>query len=147
MILHGYYHGAHLLVDRLYHLYIIYIMDDLLLSYKIINKIAPEHLHLQSSEKQTILKYVNNAGGIFLGDYSTEAFGDYVVGTNHILPTSGAAKFSSGLGVLDFMKKSSIVEINKSSFDKLSKHVENISDVENLDAHKLSVTIRQTKQN
>ena len=126
---------------------LIVLMDDLLLSYKIINKIAPEHLHLQSSEKQTILKYVNNAGGIFLGDYSTEAFGDYVVGTNHILPTSGAAKFSSGLGVLDFMKKSSIVEINKSSFDHLSKHVENISDVENLDAHKLSVTIRQTKQN
>ena len=126
---------------------LIVVMDDLLLSYKIINKIAPEHLHLQSSEKQNILKYVNNAGGIFLGNYSTEAFGDYVVGTNHILPTSGAAKFSSGLGVLDFMKKSSIVEINKSSFDKLSKHVENISDVENLDAHKLSVTIRQTKQN
>ena len=126
---------------------LIVLMDDLLLSYKIINKIAPEHLHLQSSEKQNILKNVNNAGGIFLGNYSTEAFGDYVVGTNHILPTSGAAKFSSGLGVLDFMKKSSIVEINKSSFDKLSKHVENISDVENLDAHKLSVTIRQTKQN
>ena len=126
---------------------LIVVMDDLLLSYKIINKIAPEHLHLQSSEKQNILKNVNNAGGIFLGNYSTEAFGDYVVGTNHILPTSGAAKFSSGLGVLDFMKKSSIVEINKSSFDNLSKHVENISDVENLDAHKLSVTIRQTKQN
>ena len=126
---------------------LIVVMDDLLLSYKIINKIAPEHLHLQSSEKQNILKYVNNAGGIFLGNYSTEAFGDYVVGTNHILPTSGAAKFSSGLGVIDFMKKSSIVEINKSSFDNLSKHVENISDVENLDAHKLSVTIRQTKKN
>ncbi len=126
---------------------LIIVMDDLLLSYKIINKIAPEHLHLQSSEKENILKNVNNAGGIFIGNYSTEAFGDYVVGTNHILPTSGAAKFSSGLGVIDFMKKSSIVEINKSSFDNLSKHVENISDVENLDAHKLSVTIRQTKQN
>ncbi len=125
---------------------LIIIMDDLLLSYKIINKIAPEHLHLQSSEKQNILKNVSNAGGIFLGNYSTEAFGDYVVGTNHILPTSGAAKFSSGLGVIDFMKKSSIVEINKSSFNNLSKHVENISDVENLDAHKLSVTIRQTKK-
>ncbi len=126
---------------------LIVFMDDLLLSHKIINKIAPEHLHLQSSEKQNILKNINNAGGIFVGNYSTEAFGDYVAGTNHILPTSGAAKFSSGLGVIDFMKKSSIVEINKSSFDNLSKHVENISDVENLDAHKLSVTIRQTKQN
>ena len=124
---------------------LIILIDDLNLSYKIINRIGPEHLHLQSSEKEEILKKVNNAGGIFLGDYSTEAFGDYVAGTNHVLPTSGAAKFSSGLGVIDFMKKSSLVEINKKSFNELSKHVENIADVENLDAHKLSVTIRQTK--
>ena len=123
---------------------LIILIDDLNLSYKIINRIGPEHLHLQSSEKEEILKKVNNAGGIFLGDYSTEAFGDYVAGTNHVLPTSGAAKFSSGLGVIDFMKKSSLVEINKKSFNELSKHVENIADVENLDAHKLSVKIRQT---
>ena len=64
------------------------ILDDLKLSYEIINKIAPEHLHLQSKEKEMIFKNVNNVGGIFLGDYSTEAFGDYVAGTNHILPTS-----------------------------------------------------------
>ena len=124
---------------------LIILIDELNLSYEIINKIGPEHLHLQSSKKEEILKKVNNAGGIFLGDYSTEAFGDYVAGTNHVLPTSGAAKFSSGLGVIDFMKKSSLVEINKTSFNALSKHVENIADVENLDAHKLSVTIRQTK--
>jgi len=124
---------------------LIILLDDLNLSSEIINKIAPEHLHLQSSENEEILKKVNNAGGIFLGNYSTEAFGDYVAGTNHVLPTSGAAKFSSGLGVIDFMKKSSIVEINKTSFNLLSKHVENIADVEKLDAHKLSVTIRQTK--
>jgi histidinol dehydrogenase len=124
---------------------LIILIDDLNLSSDIINKIAPEHLHLQSSDKEKILKKVNNAGGIFLGNYSTEAFGDYVAGTNHVLPTSGAAKFSSGLGVIDFMKKSSIVEIDKVSFNTLSKHVENIADVEKLDAHKLSVTIRQTK--
>ena len=124
---------------------LIILIDDLNLSSDIINKIGPEHLHLQSSEKEEILKKVNNAGGIFLGNYSTEAFGDYVAGTNHVLPTSGAAKFSSGLGVIDFMKKSSIVEIDKASFNTLSKHVENIADVEKLDAHKLSVTIRQSK--
>ncbi|MDB2349592.1 histidinol dehydrogenase [Alphaproteobacteria bacterium] len=124
---------------------LIILIDDISLSHKIINKIGPEHLHLQSSESEEILKKVNNAGGIFLGSYSTEAFGDYVAGTNHILPTSGAAKFSSGLGVIDFMKKSSLVEINEKSFNNLSKHVKNIADVENLDAHKLSVTIRQTK--
>ena len=126
---------------------LIILIDDISLSHEIINKIGPEHLHLQSSESEKILQKVNNAGGIFLGNYSTEAFGDYVAGTNHILPTSGAAKFSSGLGVIDFMKKSSLVEINEKSFNHLSKHVENIADVENLDAHKLSVTIRQTKQN
>ena len=82
-----------------------------------------------------------------MGNYSTEAFGDYVVGTNHVLPTFGAAKFSSGLGVIDFMKKISLVEMNEKSFVDLSKHVENIADVENLEAHKLSVTIRQTKKN
>jgi len=124
---------------------LIILMDDLNLSSDIVNKIGPEHLHLQTSEKEEILKKVNNAGGIFLGKYSTEAFGDYVAGTNHVLPTSGAAKFSSGLGVIDFMKKSSIVKIDKKSFNKLSKHAENIADVENLDAHKLSVTIRQIK--
>ena len=124
---------------------LIILIDDLNSSYEIINKIGPEHLHLQSSEREEILQKVTNAGGIFLGDYSTEAFGDYVVGTNHVLPTSGAAKFSSGLGVIDFMKKSSVVKMNQTSFKNLSKHVENISDVENLDAHKLSVTIRQTK--
>ena len=124
---------------------LIILLNDLNFSSDIINKIGPEHLHLQSSEKEEILKKVNNAGGIFLGNYSTEAFGDYVAGTNHILPTFGAAKFSSGLGVIDFMKKSSIVEIDKTSFNTLSKHVKNIADVENLDAHKLSVTIRQTK--
>ena len=124
---------------------LIILIDDISLSHEIINKIGPEHLHLQSSESKEILKKVNNAGGIFLGSYSTEAFGDYVAGTNHILPTSGAAKFSSGLGVIDFMKKSSLVEINEKSFNHLSRHVENIADVENLDAHKLSVTIRQTK--
>ena len=124
---------------------LIILIDDLNLSSDIINKIAPEHLHLQSSEKEEILKKVINAGGIFLGSYSTEAFGDYVAGTNHVLPTSGAAKFSSGLVVIDFMKKNSIVEIDKASFNTLSKHVENIADVEKLDAHKLSVTIRQSK--
>jgi histidinol dehydrogenase len=122
-------------------------MNDLKSSYEIINYIAPEHLHLQAREKDVILSKVSNAGGIFLGDYSSEAFGDYIVGTNHVLPTSGAAKFSSGLGVIDFMKKTSLVEMNKLGFNLLAEHVENIASVEELDAHKLSVKIRQTKKN
>ena len=83
--------------------------------------------------------------GIFLGEYSVEAFGDYIVGTNHVLPTSGAAKFSSGLGVLDFMKRSSVVEMNQKSFYNLSEDTEKMSGLEGLDGHKLSVKIRQKK--
>ena len=122
-------------------------MQDLNQSSEIINLIAPEHLHLQSKERYDILSKVRHAGGIFLGEYSSEAFGDYIVGTNHVLPTSGSAKFSSGLGVLDFMKRSSIVEMNKKSFEDYASDVEKMADVEGLDAHKLSVRIRQTKEN
>ena len=111
---------------------------------EIIDFIAPEHLHLQCKNKEKIFKSVNNAGCIFLGKYTPEAFGDYIVGTNHILPTLGSAKYSSGLGVLDFMKKTSFASLNQKSFDYLSNKVVDIASVENLEAHKLSVTIRQT---
>jgi len=111
----------------------------------IINFIAPEHLHLHIKSYKRILPKISNAGGIFLGEYSAEAFGDYIVGTNHILPTSGAAKFSSGLGVLDFMKRSSIVQMNSKSFQDLSNDTKNMAGIEGLEAHKMSVTIRQKK--
>ncbi len=118
-------------------------LDD---SANIINYIAPEHLHLQIKNYKKLLQKINNAGGIFLGEYSAEAFGDYMVGTNHILPTSGSAKFSSGLGVTDFMKRNSIVEINSKSFNDLKKDTMNMANIEGLDAHKMSVRIRQNKQ-
>ena len=113
--------------------------------HEIINFIAPEHLHIHINSYNNMLKKINNAGGIFLGEYSAEAFGDYIVGTNHILPTSGSAKFSSGLGVLDFMKRNSIVEMNHKSFNDLMLDTENMADIEGLEAHKLSVRIRQKK--
>jgi histidinol dehydrogenase len=109
----------------------------------IIDFIAPEHLHLQNKTRNDILKKVNNAGGIFVGKYATEAFGDYIVGTNHILPTSGAARFSSGLGVLDFMKRISIVNMNLEGFNNNHDKVIKMAEVEKLDGHKLSVKIRQ----
>ncbi|MDC2992201.1 histidinol dehydrogenase, partial [Pelagibacteraceae bacterium] len=121
------------------------LIKDINESHNIINFIAPEHLHLHLSSSKKLLSKIKNAGGIFLGEYSTEAFGDYIVGTNHILPTSGAAKFSSGLGVMDFMKRNSIVEMNQKSFNALRKDTENMADIEGLDAHKLSVKIRQNK--
>lgn len=122
----------------------IIILDSLDKSAEIINIIAPEHLHLQNKAAKTIFKKVKNAGCIFLGSYSPEAFGDYIVGTNHILPTSGSAKYSSGLGVLDFMKKTSYFRLNQKSFKNLSNKVADLASIEKLDGHKLSVTIRQT---
>ena len=124
---------------------IIVLVDNIELAAEIINFIAPEHLHLHVSNYKKLLSKINNAGGIFLGEYSVEAFGDYIVGTNHVLPTSGAAKFSSGLGVLDFMKRSSIVEMNQKSFNTLSEDTQKMSGLEGLDGHKLSVKIRQKK--
>lgn len=113
---------------------------------EIIDFIAPEHLHLQNMSRNKILKKINNVGAIFLGEYTSEAFGDYIVGTNHILPTSGSAKFSSGLGVLDFMKRTSIVEMDFESFKKNQDKVSMMAEVENLEGHKLSVKIRQTEK-
>ena len=111
-----------------------------------INFIAPEHLHLQNKTAEAIFKKIKNAGCIFLGEYSSEVFGDYIVGTNHILPTMGTAKYSSGLGVIDFMKRTSYIRLNKKNFDNLSNNVVDMASVENLEGHKLSVTIRQTEK-
>ncbi len=124
---------------------IIILLKDINQCPEVINFIAPEHLHLQVKSYKKLLPKINNAGGIFLGEYSTEAFGDYIVGTNHVLPTSGSAKFSSGLGVLDFMKRNSIVEMNYKSFNTLKNDTQNMANIEGLEAHKLSVKIRQKK--
>jgi histidinol dehydrogenase len=125
---------------------IVVILDDLNNAPEIIDIIAPEHLHLQNESYEIIFNRIQNAGGIFLGEYSSEAFGDYIVGTNHILPTSGSARFSSALGVLDFMKRSSYVEMSKNSGYELEKYVSQMAAIENLDGHKLSVKIRQKQK-
>ena len=109
----------------------------------IINEIAPEHLHIHIKSYNKLLSKINNAGGIFLGDYSAEAFGDYIAGTNHVLPTLGTSKFSSGLSVLDFMKRTSHVKVKKNDYDYMAKHVVNMSNSEGLTGHSLSVKIRQ----
>jgi len=123
---------------------IIIITDNFTNTEEIIDYIAPEHLHLQNKSKYKMMKNINNAGGIFIGEYASEAFGDYIVGTNHVLPTSGSAKFSSGLGVLDFMKRTSVVEMNSTGYRLNQSNVSKMAEIESLDGHKLSVKIRQT---
>ena len=100
-------------------------------------------MHLQTSINNKIYSKVSNAGAVFIGPYATESFGDYIVGTNHILPTNGTSRFSSGLGVLDFMKRNSCIKINKKGFKKLSNKTKKMAQVEGLYAHKLSVQIRE----
>ena len=112
----------------------------------IINLIAPEHLEVCIKKPQSLLKKVNNAGSIFIGNYSPEAMGDYLAGTNHVLPTSGSAKFSSGLSVFDFLKRHSIIKISKSGIERLGASVINLAKYENLEGHANSIKIRLKKR-
>lgn len=112
---------------------------------RLINEIAPEHLHLQTTHNKLIYKKIKNAGAVFMGKYSTESLGDYIVGTNHILPTNKTSKFASGLNVLDFMKFNSCIDINHKGFKNLAKKTKKMAEVEGLDGHKLSIQIREDK--
>ncbi len=109
----------------------------------IANFIAPEHLEIATSNPKKLLNKINNAGAIFLGNYSPESIGDYIAGPSHTLPTSASAKFSSGLSVFDFIKRISLISCNKESFNKLAQDTAILADCEGLHAHKLSVTIRK----
>ena len=109
---------------------------------ELVNEIAPEHLQLMTSNTENLLKKIKNAGAIFIGHFTPEAVGDYIAGPNHVLPTNGTAKFSSGLGVLDFCKRTTIVEFNKNNLDAIGKNVVTLAKAEGLDAHAMSVALR-----
>ena len=109
---------------------------------KIINEIAPEHLELCVKKPEKILKQISNAGSVFLGKYSPEAMGDYLAGPNHVLPTSGSAKFSSGLSVYDFIKRRSVIRISKLGIERLGPSVINLAKHEKLEGHASSIKIR-----
>ena len=113
---------------------------------EIINIIAPEHLELNMKNNNEIIKKVKNAGSIFVGKFSPEAIGDYIAGPNHVLPTSGAAKFSSGLSVNDFLKRHSLIKISKTGIERLGPSVINLAKYENLEGHANSVKIRLKKE-
>ena len=114
---------------------------------EIVNTIAPEHLELFTSINNKLLKEVKNAGSIFIGKFSPEAIGDYMAGPNHVLPTSGSARFSSGLSVNDFLKRHSLIKITKTGIERLGPSVINLAKHENLDGHANSVKLRLKKEN
>jgi histidinol dehydrogenase len=113
---------------------------------KIINQIAPEHLQLYVKDLKSYTNGISNAGSVFLGKFSPEAIGDYLAGPNHVLPTSGSARFSSGLGVSDFLKRHSIIKISKSGIERLGSSVINLAQHENLQGHANSVKIRLKRE-
>ena len=106
------------------------------------NEIAPEHLELAVDNSVKYLNKIKNAGAVFLGKYTPEAIGDYVAGPNHVLPTDRTAKFSSGLNVLDFFKRTSVVSCNSTNLKKIGKDAIILANQEGLQAHALSIECR-----
>ena len=109
------------------------------------NMVAPEHLELSVEEPEILLESIRHAGAIFLGRYSSESLGDYCAGPNHVLPTSGTARFSSPLGVYDFQKRSSILAVSRSGAQRLGRITGTLARGEGLLAHALSAEYRLDK--
>jgi histidinol dehydrogenase len=108
----------------------------------LIDRIAPEHLELAIDEADAVAQLVHHAGAIFLGRHTPEAIGDYIAGPNHVLPTARSARFASGLGVLDFMKRTTIVGCDSTSLAALAPAAIRLAEAEGLDAHALSLALR-----
>ena len=111
----------------------------------VIDGIAPEHLELAMTDPHPLAAKVRNAGAIFLGRHSPEAIGDYVAGPNHVLPTSGAARYASGLGVLDFMKRTTLIDCSPAGIAAIGPSAVTLAQAEGLDAHARSVAVRLGK--
>ena len=108
----------------------------------LIDRIAPEHLELAVADPDALAARVRNAGAIFLGRYTPEAIGDYLAGPNHVLPTARSARFSSGLSVLDFMKRSSLISCDAAALAAIGPAAIRLAQAEGLDAHAQSVALR-----
>ena len=113
---------------------------------RISNKLAPEHLELMVDNAKTHLKNVKNAGAVFLGVNTPEAIGDYIAGPSHVLPTSKSARYSSGLSVFDFLKRTSIVECSFDNLNKIGFAAKDIAVNEGLDGHARSIDYRLKKK-
>ena len=127
-------HGAIILVRKL---------ED---SLPLVDAIAPEHLEIIAEDEERLISKIRNAGAIFIGGHTPEAIGDYVGGTNHVLPTARSARFSSGLNVLDFMKRTSILRCGPEQLAALGPAAIALGEAEGLDAHARSVAIRLNRR-
>ena len=118
------------------------LVDDLFAAIPLVDRIAAEHVELAIADAETFLARMRNAGAVFLGRHTPEAIGDYVGGSNHVLPTARSARFSSGLSVLDFMKRTSVLKLGAEELRKLAPAAIALANAEGLDAHGRSVAIR-----
>lgn len=120
----------------------ILIVKNLEEAMKVVNRISPEHLELAVSKPLSLAKHVKHAGAVFLGPYTPEAIGDYMAGPNHILPTAGTARFSSPLGVEDFIKRTNLMRFTKSALRRFEKEVKKFTEWEGLEGHFQAVRVR-----
>ncbi|PYS32479.1 MAG: histidinol dehydrogenase [Acidobacteria bacterium] len=120
----------------------IMVVEDLNEACNLVNEIAPEHLEIMSRDVDRIVARIRNAGAIFFGDYSPEAVGDYLAGPNHVLPTARTARFSSALGVHDFIKRTNTVKFSVEEMRRTARVIATLARVEGLEAHAQSTLIR-----
>ncbi len=118
------------------------LVRDLNEACQLVNQIAPEHLELSVADPSKLIDQISNAGAIFVGKYTSESLGDYCAGPNHVLPTSGTARFSSPLGVYDFQKRSSVIEVSRSGARELGLIAATLAREEGLEAHAASAERR-----
>lgn len=122
-------------------------VPDLTTAAQLSDRIAPEHLELCVADPQALSAHITHAGALFLGQWTPEAIGDYVGGPNHVLPTARSARFSSGLSVLDFMKRTTVAQMTPQALRAIGPAAERLASSESLEAHGLSVTARLRKLN
>ena len=124
----------------------IILVDNLLRAVELVDRIAPEHLELAVEDPDGLAEKITHAGAIFLGRHTPEAIGDYVAGPNHVLPTAQSARFSSGLGVIDFMKRTTLVSCDADALSRIGPAAVTLAEAEGLDAHAWAVTVRLNKR-
>ncbi len=125
----------------------IIVVPDLETAARLSNQMAPEHLELAVDDPQALMEHIVDAGAIFLGHHTPEAIGDYVGGSNHVLPTARSARFASGLATIDFMKRTSVLGCSPAALSALSGPCVTLAETESLEAHARSVSIRLNNTN
>lgn len=121
----------------------IMIVDSIAEACAIVNELAPEHLEIMTGDDEAVAASIRHAGAIFLGSYTPEAVGDYFAGPNHVLPTGRAARFSSALGVYDFVKRTSVLRYSRDALARSAQQIQVLAQAEGLEAHARSMAVRR----